>query len=222
MSPGCTIANGCFKHPAYIRQEPQSTCGNDDSCWRCNWSSARGTSAPETWDIRNSFHITPLYKLCLQCSCIAHPVRLDIAQLRPFFDDVRGLSQVSTVSRIRVPYTPRILHTCLLGLSQSYLIIPACLVLSPWFSLHSKILGHLSFAQAVGSVSSTCRSGNSMDNLTTQVTMFVLALMSNGPGSWFKLETFAGHSCKNDLFLAFFLEKDSQPVYFETVCCWFL
>lgn len=39
-------------------------------------------------------------------------------------------------------HSPRILHICLLGLSQSYLIIPACLVLSAWFSLHPKILGH--------------------------------------------------------------------------------
>lgn len=67
---------------------------------------------------------------CTSSACnAAYPVRLDKAELRPFFDDVRGLSQVSTVSRIRVP----------IHLEFS---IPACLVLSPWFSLHSKILGH--------------------------------------------------------------------------------
>lgn len=139
MSPGCTIANGCFKHPAYIRQEPQSTCGNDDSCWRCNWSSARGTSAPEAWDIRNSFHITPLYKLCLQC-CL--PCSLGQSRAKAFLWRCAWPEPGEHSEQNQSTHSPRILHTCLLGLSQSYLIIPACLVLSPWFSLHSKILGH--------------------------------------------------------------------------------
>ncbi len=48
--------------------------------------------------------------------------------------------------------------------------------------------------------------------------MFVLALMSNGPGSWFKLETFAGHSCKKSVRFGFISWKgQSTSVLWDCV-----